>query len=127
MSPLALLLITKIAVTGVLIGLPFLFLPKASVERLSGFQATPPALFRLYGIAIIALLVGYGGGLAETLSGTFPWGVAAMGIVSNGGAALTLVVTGQAKARIPLTLFFAGITAGLIWATSMPEAALRPL
>ena len=127
MSPLALLLITKIVVTGILIGLPFLFLPRGLVIRLSGFEASPPALYRLYGLAIIALLVGYGGGLVETLSGSFPRGVAAMGIVSNGGAAITLLVTGQAQSRRLLTLFFAAIAAGLIAAWILPDAAMRPL
>ncbi|MEM7739213.1 MAG: hypothetical protein AAF225_00240 [Pseudomonadota bacterium] len=124
MTALGLLLITKIAVTGVLIGIPFLVLPRALVARLSGFEATP-VLYRLYGIAIIALLVGYGGGLVQTLDGSFPWGVAAMGIVSNGGAAVILVLTGQAKTMRALTAFFVLITAGLVTAAMMPEAAMK--
>ncbi|MEM0927781.1 MAG: hypothetical protein AAGI89_00670 [Pseudomonadota bacterium] len=127
MAPLALLLITKIVVTGLLVGIPFLLLPAAVVERLSGFEARPRALYRLYGMAIIALLVGYGGGLVEVLDGSFPWGVAAMGIVSNGGAAIVLVLTGQARTRRMLTAFFVAITAGLVYAAAMPEAAVRPL
>ena len=124
MSPLALFLITKIVVTGTGIGIPFLVLPATMVERLSGFDASPPALFRLYGLAIVALLVGYGGGLHETLNGEFPWGAAAMGIVSNGGAALTLLITGQAKRMPLLSVFFAAIAAGLLWAVTNPAAAL---
>ncbi|MEM6745876.1 MAG: hypothetical protein AAF608_00495 [Pseudomonadota bacterium] len=127
MAPLALLLITKIVVTGLLVGIPFLLLPAAVIGRLSGFEARPPALYRLYGMAIIALLVGYGGGLVEVLDGSFPWGVAAMGIVSNGGAAIVLVLTGQAGTRRMLTAFFVAITAGLVYAAAMPEAAVRPL
>ncbi|MEO1042224.1 MAG: hypothetical protein AAFX52_08030 [Pseudomonadota bacterium] len=126
MTPLGLLLITKIVVTGLLIGIPFLVLPRGMVARLSGYEATP-VLYRLYGLAIIALLVGYGGGLVQTWNGTFPWGVAAMGIVSNGGAAITLLITGQARTMRLLTAFFALIAAGLVAAAMMPEAALWTL
>ena len=127
MSPLVVLLGIKIAVTFVLVGAPFLFLPADRVEKLSGFSSVSPALFRLYGVAICALLVGYAGGLVMALSGAFPWGVAAMGIVSNGGAAAVLGVNEGAKRRPMLTLFFSAIALGLLAAVLAPDAALRPL
>ena len=127
MSPLALLLITKIGVTALTVSLPFLLLSPARIVELSGFRSDPPVFYRLYGWAILALLVGYAGGLVEVQRGSFPWGVVVMGLVSNGGAATILITSGAAAGQRALTAFFASITAGLLVAAASPEWAIAPL
>lgn len=91
MSYLALLLVTKITVTAFLVVLPFLFAPLAKLEVTTRVSAKSTLFFRLYGIAIAALLVGYGFGIPAAENGQFPWGVVSMGLVSNAGAAFLLL------------------------------------
>jgi len=127
MTPLTILLMIKILVTAIMVALPFLLLPKAKLESAMAIEAQSPALFRLYGVAIAALLVGYAGGIWQVSQGVFPWGVLTMGLVSNAGAALTMVATGSAARNRFLTVFFTLITLGLIAAMVMPTAAMRAL
>ncbi|MGF1545234.1 MAG: hypothetical protein ACFB00_12180 [Parvularculaceae bacterium] len=112
--------------TFVAVAAPFLFLSKRRIDRLSGFDGAL-ALYRLYGVAVLALLVGYAGGLVETLGGATPYGVIAMGLVSNAGAAIVLMATGVASRR-PLSTGFFGLIAAALGACALfPDAALRPL
>lgn len=89
MTFLALVLVFKILGSLPLIAGPLLL---ASPERLGGGLALPAPIvttFRLYGVSILAVLVGYAYGLWLIGQGQYPWGVVAMGLVSNfGGAAL---------------------------------------
>lgn len=125
MSWLSLLLVMKIGVTGLLVALPFLLLPKSRLERTTHTTAATAALFRLYGVAISALLVGYAFGIPAAEAGRFPWGVALMGTVSNGGAALLLLVYANDSPRNGvLSLFFGLIALGLVVAMAFPAAAL---
>ncbi len=127
MTPLGGLFVIKILVTFVWVSAPFLLFRKDLLDRLSGFVGTPMVLYRLYGVAILALLAGYASGILSILEGVMPWGIVAMGLVSNGGATLVLLLTGEAKKRPALTTFFGLITVGLAASALWPDRALSPL
>jgi hypothetical protein len=126
MSWLSLLLITKVAVTGLLVAAPFLLLSKATLERLTNITTPTSLFFRLYGVAITALLVGYAFGIPAAEDGRFPWGVVCMGTVSNGGAAILLLVHSQDKGTRVLAAFFGLIALGLIATMALPSRAIQP-
>ena len=100
MTFLAFVLVFKILGSLPLIAGPLLL---ASPERLGGGVALPPPMvttFRLYGVSILAVLVGYAYGLWLIGQGQYPWGVVAMGLVSNfGGAALMWRSGGWRRSR----------------------------
>lgn len=127
MSLIALLLTAKIAVTAVLTAGPFLFLPSARLAVMTGAGAGGATLFRLYGIAILALLVGYASGFWTIAAGDFPWGVVAMGFVSNAGAALVLFATGAWRRARPIAFFVAAVAALLAVAAAAPQQSLQAL
>jgi hypothetical protein len=128
MTAIALILVIKITVTGALTAAPFLLMPEpklAAMFRTSGDGAR--AIFRLYGVAVLALLVGYGSGFWTIADGRFPFGVAAMGFVSNGGAAAALLVTGGWRRARFFTVFLIGIAVALLLAAAFSRQALAPL
>jgi len=127
MEPLSILLWIKIIGTLLPVALPLLVLSKERINELSGFQASDPALFRLYGMAILALLVGYAGGYFQVLDGTYPIGVIAMGFVSNAGAFLILLLTGRGLKAPWEPGFFGLIAIGLAISYFFQEASLTPL
>lgn len=127
MAYLTLLLTIKIAVTFVLVAAPFLLLSKSKLESAMLITAQSAGIFRLYGVAVLALLVGYAFGVPAAQSGHFPWGVTTMGAVSNGGAALILVLSGAASRKILLVVFFGLIFAGLTMAMLFPDIAMTRL
>jgi hypothetical protein len=114
MLALSVLLWIKIIVTLIWVAAPLLLLPKKTIDRLSGFEPSDPSLYRLYAVAILALLVGYFGGYRELADGGYPYGV---GIFSNAGAFLTLIVTGRARKTPIMAGFFGLVATGLILAT----------
>lgn len=88
------LLWVKIIGTAVAAALPMLFTPYALYQWL-GFPPQETLLFlRLYGLSTTALLVGYYGGIQLARQGQLPIGVLHMGLVSNGGQGLALVIAG---------------------------------
>ena len=128
MTPIALILLAKILVTGAMTAAPFLLMPEpklAAMFRITGNGAR--SLFRLYGIAVLALLVGYASGFWAIADGRFPFGVAAMGFVSNAGAAAILIATGGWRRAKFLTAFVAGIAIALVLAAAFQRQALLPL
>jgi len=125
MSWLSLLLVTKIAVTGLLVAAPLLLLPKSRLEQLTNITAPTSLFFRLYGVAITALLVGYAFGIPTAEEGRFPWGVVCMGTVSNGGGAILLLVYSQNNNDRVLAAFFGLIALGLIAAMVLPAGAIQ--
>ena len=125
MSWLSLLLITKIGVTGLLVAAPFLLLPKSKLEKSTNITTPTSLFFRLYGVAITALLVGYAFGIPTAEDGRFPWGVVCMGTVSNGGAAILLPVYSRNNNNRVLAAFFGLITLGLIAAMVLPASAIQ--
>ncbi|MCJ9430479.1 hypothetical protein [Kordiimonas marina] len=127
MTFLTLLLSIKITVTALMVAVPFLFLPAEKLAATMGISGQVTAIFRLYGIAITALLVGYGAGIPVAESGVFPWGVALMGLVSNAGAAAVLFVTGRTGRPRILASFFAAVALALVTAMTKPDMALAPV
>jgi hypothetical protein len=126
MSWLSLLLITKIGVTGLLVAAPFLLLSKSKLEKSTSITTPTSVFFRLYGVAITALLVGYAFGIPTAEDGRFPWGVVCMGTVSNGGAAILLLAYSQGnKQNRVLAAFFGLIALGLIAAMVLPASAIQ--
>ena len=125
MSWLSLLLIIKIIVTFILVALPFLFLPRLKLEKATNTTATSTLFFRLYGLAILALLVGYSFGIPIAESGNFPWGVVCMGLVSNSGAAIILFRLGKGLQNIVMATFFTLVTIGLIISLVLPEFVVQ--
>lgn len=126
-TPLSMILVVKIVVTLAFVGLPFLILPKSRLEVFAGVSAETDTFFRLYGIAIIALLLGYATAFPVLAAGQFPWGVATMGVVSNGGAALILFRSGNGIAKRYFLPIYAAICLALIVSMSLPERAIAPL
>ena len=127
MAPLSILLWIKIIGTFFPVALPLLVMPKGFIDARSGFEASDLSLYRLYGMAVLALLVGYAGGYVQVTQGVYPIGVLAMGFASNAGAFTIMVLTGRA-AKTPLTAVFIGlIAAGLAAAFFLPDAFMTPL
>ncbi len=93
---------------------------------MTGVSAASGTLFRLYGMAATALLVGYGLGLWQSMNGVFPWAAVLMGIVSNAGAAGILAFAPSVSSRVYATIFGA-VGLLLVWAALTPTAAIRPL
>jgi len=127
MTSLSVLLATKILVTLVAVVAPFLLLPKARLDTLAGFGAPNLAMYRLYGMAILALVVAYSGGFIATLSGRYPTEVVAMGLASNVGAAAIMLATGYAKSQKILTGFFGLVGLAFIGAAAFPETWMLPV
>lgn len=127
MSFLALLLLIKIVVTLLFAAGPLMLLSKDRLDRLGGFGENSLTVYRLYGIGLLSLLVVYSFGVDVAMSGAFPLYAVAMGVVSNGGAALVLMSSGELSKRPWIVGFFATIAAGLVLAFFAPEFALRPL
>lgn len=127
MEPLSILLWIKIIGTLLPVALPLLLLPPERINQTSGFEVSDPALYRLYGMAVLALLVGYSGGYVQVLQGEYPIGVIAMGFASNAGAFLILLMTGRGKRAPWEPAFFGLIAAGLALSFFFQDAALRPL
>lgn len=125
MTWLSLLLCVKIFATTLLVAVPFLFAPQVLLEKFSGIKARNSLFFRLYGVAVAALLVGYGFGIPAAEGGHFPWGVACMGTVSNAGASVLLFTHARSSAANCLALFFGVIALGLVLAMGMPSGALN--
>lgn len=126
MSAISLILSAKILVTVVLVTGPFLLLPRSRLESMTGVSATSGTLFRLYGMAAAALLVGYGVGLWQSINGVFPWAAVLMGLASNIGAAGVLIFTRTASSRV-YALIFGTIGLLLFWAALSPTGVMQPL
>lgn len=127
MTYLTLILVAKIVVTGLFVGAPFLMLPASRIASLTGYGVEAAPLFRLYGTAIFALLVGYASGFWVIAAGDFPWGVVAMGLFSNGVGATVMLATGAWRRNRTITFFIAGIAVALAAAALMPELAIKPV
>ena len=127
MSILFLIFLLKIFVSLIAIVAPFLFWSAERIGARLSIDAASPLFFRLYAIAILALLVGYAGGAVEVWRGEFPWPIVFMGIVSNLGGAMVLIANGGAKTMPFSTVFFGGVGAALLWAALNPAASATRL
>lgn len=127
MTAMTLLLLAKIIVTALLVAIPMLVMPMRKLEARLRVTAAASTLFRLYGVSTLALLVAYGFGIASAQLGEYPWGVATMGVVSNGGAVIVLLTTGAAsRAKLPCA-FFGFVTVGLLASMAAPSGAVTAL
>lgn len=127
MTILDIVLVVKIIGTGLFCALPFMFLPAARLGPMLGVGDDAMPLARLYGGAVLALLVGYGFGFSGMTGGRFPWGVVTMGIVSNGVATLTMVLTGSVARAKGMAILIGSITVALIFCALNPALVTAPL
>jgi hypothetical protein len=97
MTPLARVIVAKIAVTVLFWAGPLILAPEWLL-RAAGVPPGAAPLARLLGWAYLALGVGYGFGLREVLAGRRATGAVVVGIVSNAGASAWLVYFGLAGA-----------------------------
>ena len=102
-------LAAKIALTLAAWALPLLLLPASALAALIGLAPEPPLTARLLGLAYLALVVAYAGGLRAAGEGRVPWAVIGVGVLSNGGAAVLL--TASPAAGSPLLLASAAASA----------------
>ena len=127
MTPLLLLLAAKVTVTMAFVAGPFLLLSKQAIEARLSITASNSGLFRLYGVAMLALTTAYSGGIWQITQNVFPLPIVLMGIVSNLGATIALLSTGFWKSSRLLTGFFAVIGLSLVLALALPEFAMMAL
>ena len=85
-------------------------------------ETASPTLFRLYGVAVLALLFGYATAIPNIQAGIFPWAIVIMGAISNGGAALFLVRDSSIWGRRILIVIFGGIFLALIASMAFPSS-----
>ncbi|WP_109356882.1 hypothetical protein [Sphingorhabdus sp. EL138] len=124
MTPLTILLIIKIAVSLLTVVTPFVVFSGEKIDAIMNMKSKSTTLYRIYGIAVLALLVGYSGGIYHITQGEFPIGVVFMGIVSNLGATSALLATGAFERNKFHTFFFGSIGIGLVLAILSPDLAM---
>ena len=128
MNALGLVLAVKIIVTIIFVAVPFLLLPQEKLRaRFRTEGAGSGTLFRLYGVAMLAILANYAYGLWAAMHGQFPWGVIAMGVISNGGAVLVSLWMGAWRRAKALNALFAAVAITLLLAALFQRQALTPL
>lgn len=89
------LLIRKMIITAIFLCIPLLFFP-ASLFEFVGIQSPQPLIFpRLLGIAYVALLTGYWGGIKALDNNGNPIHVIDMGITSNGLGGMVFLYFGM--------------------------------
>ena len=114
MSFLSVLLIYKIVGSILLVCTPFLFFSQEKLEKLTKVQSQNTVLFRLYGVAILSLLVGYAFALHASFNGQFPFNGVIMGLVSNGGASIVMLSQGAWKTSKLPAAFVTSVAMGLV-------------
>lgn len=127
MTRLTLILIIKIAFTAVTVAAPFLLLPPERIAEMVGAAAPSPAQYRLYGVAMIALLAGYAFAIPMAQRGERPLGPMVMGVISNGGGAITLLAFGVEGTSLILAYVFAVFAFLLGAAIFAPDFMLRTI
>ncbi len=124
MTILSAVLAIKILGTMITAALPFLLLPEAKLGKLTGIAGGGKTVFRLYGMAIVALNVGYCFGFPLIAAGVFPTAVVVVGLVSNGGAAAILFGLGAWKRSKLNSFLVLGIAIGLAFCLAFQELAI---
>lgn len=127
MTILDLILAVKILGTGAFAGLPLTLLPGHRVTDLLTVHESALPYLRLYGVAILALLVGYSFGFSVITGPVFPLGIVCMGIVSNGLGFLTMLATGAYRSNRAMALLIGTIAVMLTLCLVRPDIAMRPL
>lgn len=127
MTRLTALLLFKIAISMVTIVIPFLMLPHDMIAQVMGTEGATPSLYRLYGMAVLALLVGYASAIPQAQRGELPTGIVLMGLVSNTGGAAIPLILGAEGAALYLSLVFGAIAVLLAITLISPQTMLRTL
>lgn len=127
MTVLDLVLSVKILGTGLFVAFPLLLLPGQHVKRALKVDTTALPYLRLYGVAILALLVGYSFGFSSIAGPEFPLGIVCMGIVSNGMGFVTLVVTGAIRQNRAMAALIGFIAVALLVCIARPDIAMKTL
>lgn len=92
------------------------------------FGTTIPKLMpRLYGVALLALLLVYAKALHDAQNGLVDPTLLWVGLVSNGGAAICLVSHPLRPPMRAMPLLFGGIAAGVAACLVWPQTAIAPL
>lgn len=123
LSYIALVLALKIAVSLAVICAPLLLAPGPRLAARTGLDERALPWLRLYGVAIAALVTAYASAFWTLADGRFPWGIVAMGVVSNAGGALAMIATGMARKSPLLTGFFGLMGAAFVVAALAPSLA----
>ncbi|GLR70194.1 hypothetical protein [Agaribacter marinus] len=121
------LLLLKILVSLVFVGIPFLLLSKDRLQIITRSTHENVLFYRLYGVAIMALLVAYGSAIPLAQQGHFSWGIAMMGLVSNLGGSTLLFHLGKGKQSMVLASFFGFITILLLFSMVFSDAVVTPI
>ena len=127
MSRLTLLLVVKILFTILAVVIPFLFLPAERVAEMTGASIPAPSLYRLYGVAMVAILTGYAFAIPIAQRGERPLGPLVMGVISNGGAAFVLFSFGAEGTSRILAIVFAILAILLALSILKPEFMLKTM
>lgn len=121
MTLLSLLILFKIAMTAVTTSGPMLLLPGHRIGGLFGVGVEAAPLARLYGIALTAMLIGYGSGVVQAEQDRLPVGIVWMGLVSNLGASGYLAASGGWRRATALTALYGAIGVALASALLAPS------
>lgn len=124
MTSLTLILSFKITVTLLFVVFPFLFHKRQKLDLATSMTSSSASLYRLFGVSNLALLVAYAGGIYLVENGVFPWVVIFMGLMSNFGSTLTLILSKAWAQNLPLTVFFGVIAALLLFSAMFPQLAM---
>ena len=127
MTILDLVLVVKILGTGLFVCLPLLLLPRNRVASTLAVDVSALPYLRLYGVAVLALLVGYSFGFSAITGPVFPMGIVSMGVVSNGLGFLVLIATGAYRNNRVMTGLIGVIAALLVVCIARPDVAMRPV
>lgn len=125
MSGILFLIMIKLFITIIFLARPFLLWEPAKLDCLMVVSGDHTIIFRLYGVAMLALAVAYGGGALQASQGEFPWTIVWMGMVSNLGAGLVLLVLGRTSFLKVGAFVFLGIGFAFGLCALLPESALR--
>ncbi|MDZ4286838.1 MAG: hypothetical protein U0984_02710 [Prosthecobacter sp.] len=94
MTPLEFILWCKISITILFWAGPLLLAPGGLLEKLGFPKLAPYVFFRLLGVTFAALVVAYAYGLGPAAAGKPAEATVAIGLVSNGGSCLVLLLYG---------------------------------
>ncbi|MEM1435017.1 MAG: hypothetical protein AAGG11_13245 [Pseudomonadota bacterium] len=127
MTVLDLVLGVKILGTGLFVGLPLLLLPNGQIAQRLTIDGSALPYLRLYGVAVLALLVGYAFGFSGISGSHFPLGIVCMGIVSNGLGFFVMLATGIHRDNRSMAALIGLIAIALVACILRQDVAMAPL
>lgn len=121
MNALSLVLTFKIAATILFWCVPLLLLPSSMLIELGFLAQSNDLMFaRMLGWAYLALCIGYAFGLKASLLGKRALGPIWVGIVSNGGACVLLLLFGLSSSWNDLS----SMVQFIFWSSALATAAI---